>query len=285
MPEGLPVGTPAPDWTAPSVHGPALGLSDVLARGRPALLVFVDPGCGPCTALLPEVAQWQRDHTDRLTVVAVSRGDAAANRAEATEHELTHLLLQRDREIADAYRADGTPAAVLVGADGRIASPVRGGAAGVRELLGIALRPAPPPAAGPGDPVPPFALPARDGFVVALEDLLDRATLLVAWNPECGFCSRLAPELREWQASAAPTAPRVVLVSQPAVRRSTRTSTRTRFVLLDPTGTVMRALGAPGTPMAVLVDGAGRVASPVLRGGPAVMATARGEQPVPALAS
>ena len=48
-------------------------------------------------------------------------------------------------------------------------------------------------------------------------------------------------------------------------------------VVLDQGSSVMRAFGANGTPMAVLVDAHGRIASEVAAGAPAVLALARGE--------
>ena len=49
-------------------------------RPRPnVLLVFADPDCGPCHALMPRVADWQRSLADRLTVAVVGRGDREDN--------------------------------------------------------------------------------------------------------------------------------------------------------------------------------------------------------------
>lgn len=42
--------------------------------GRPNLLVFTDPNCGPCQALLPEVGRWQRKLTEELTISLISQG-------------------------------------------------------------------------------------------------------------------------------------------------------------------------------------------------------------------
>jgi hypothetical protein len=49
-------------------------------------------------------------------------------------------------------------------------------------------------------------------------------------------------------------------------------------VVLDQGGTVMSAFGAGGTPMAVLVDAHGKLASELAVGAPAVLALARGQQ-------
>jgi len=53
-----------------------------------------------------------------LTIALISRGTPEANRAKMSEHGLTYVLLQQDREVATAYQVQGTPTAVIVRADG-----------------------------------------------------------------------------------------------------------------------------------------------------------------------
>jgi hypothetical protein len=60
------------------------------------MLLFTDPGCGPCNALLPEVGRWQGEHAHRLTIAFVSRSSSEENRAKAQEHGLTNVVLQED---------------------------------------------------------------------------------------------------------------------------------------------------------------------------------------------
>ena len=86
-------------------------------------------------SLLPGFASWQAEHADRFTAALISRGSMAANAASAGRYELAHLGVQRDREVAVAYAYAGTPSAVAVAADGRIASHVTAGPDGVRALV------------------------------------------------------------------------------------------------------------------------------------------------------
>ena len=64
----LEVGAPAPVFTLPDLSERAVSLGALCARGKPVALVFVDPGCGPCQALLPELGRWQSVLSDRLTI-------------------------------------------------------------------------------------------------------------------------------------------------------------------------------------------------------------------------
>lgn len=138
-PAGLPVGTAAPEFEVAGADGRPMTLAGLLAAGRPLLLVFSDPECGPCQSLLPDLATWQAEHAGRFTAALISRGSMAANAAEAGRYGLAHLGVQRDREVAVAYAYAGTPSAVAVAAGGRIASQVAAGPDGVRALAAAVL--------------------------------------------------------------------------------------------------------------------------------------------------
>jgi peroxiredoxin/uncharacterized membrane protein YphA (DoxX/SURF4 family) len=131
---GLPIGTAAPAFSLPGLYGETITLDFLRASSKPVLLIFSDPGCGPCTALLPEIARWQRDYAGKLTLALISRSTPEANRAKTSGHEITYVLLQQDREVARAYQAHGTPCAVLIRSDGTIGSPLSCGAEPIRAL-------------------------------------------------------------------------------------------------------------------------------------------------------
>ena len=104
------------------------------------MLVFTSSGCGPCEALLPELAGWQHQHARRLTIAVISGGHEQATGDKAERHHLERVLIQPGREVSGAYQADGTPSAVVVGTDGLVASPVVGVAAAITTLVGQAAR-------------------------------------------------------------------------------------------------------------------------------------------------
>ena len=136
---GLTVGTLAPTFALTGLDGETIALDALRAKGLPVLLIFMDPDCGPCQALLPEIGRWQRDYADKLMLALISRGSAEDNRARSREHGVMHVLLQRDREVAEAYQALGTPAAVLVRPDGTIGSPVVMGKDKIHSLVAGAV--------------------------------------------------------------------------------------------------------------------------------------------------
>jgi methylamine dehydrogenase accessory protein MauD len=298
-PAGLPVGMPAPAFELPSVDGKAVSLGALRAAGRPVLLLFTDPRCGPCNALLSEVARWQQAHADRLTIAIVSRGTVEENQAEAQEHGLGLVLLQQDREVAARYQAPGTPSAVIVGVDGSIASSVAAGADAIRALLSDAPAsllavvrhapgPAPPsnganghvsgPALRPGDSAPPIELADLDGAPLKLADFRDTDTVVLFWNPGCGFCQQMLPDLKAWEQERPTNAPVLLVISTGSVEDNRAQGIRSPLVL-DQGFATGRAFGVGGTPMAILVNADGKIASPLAAGAQAVLALLHAEVP------
>lgn len=131
--DGLPKGSAAPDFRLPRIGGGELTLSQY--RGRKVLVLFSDPGCGPCTALLPELQRRYAAGSD-VHVVMVSRGDQEANRAKMAECGVTFpVALQRQWEISKLYGMFATPIAFLVDEQGTTAAPAALGAQRILELI------------------------------------------------------------------------------------------------------------------------------------------------------
>jgi peroxiredoxin len=271
------VGAEAPGFALGGLHGERLTLESLRAAGRPVLLVFTDPGCGPCSALLPAVARVQRDHAREVTVALVSGGGAEDNRARSREHGVSNVLLQTRREVAEAFGVDEAPAAVLVLADGTVGSPLAVGPEAVRELLGGAVRV--PPASlravaggdGPavGRPAPEIELEDLDGRPFSLLDLEGERALVLFWDPACGYCAGMLSDLAAWAADPPAGAPHLVVVSRGSVDANRALGLDTT-VLIDPDWSTTRAYGVAGTPMGVLVDEEGRIASRIAAGAPAI---------------
>jgi methylamine dehydrogenase accessory protein MauD len=267
------VGQQAPEFELPYLDGRSVTLADLRALGRPVLLLFTDPGCGPCTALLPDVGRWQGERADRLTVAIVSRGEIEENRAKAEEHGLHTVLVQGDREVSEAYGSNGTPSAVVVAPDGSISSEVAPGADAIRGLVErftmhgrvVSTRFGADRSPAPGDPAPALELVDLDGNPVLLHESRGREALLLFWNPACGFCARMLDDLRLWDRDPEPGDADLVLVfrgSEEEAREMGIGST----IVLDPDGAVAEAYRATGTPMAVRIGADGRIASGVAAG-------------------
>jgi thiol-disulfide isomerase/thioredoxin len=277
---GLPTGTTAPAFVLDALDGAKTSLESLVAGGKPVVLVFTNPRCGPCEALLPELAHWQQEYASVMTLALVSEGTAREERAEA-KHGLSHVLLQGKREVAESYLAHGTPGAVIVGTDGRVASSVAQGADAIRRLIGECLDAGPsgasPRGLAAGDSVPPITVSELDGRDVALADVLEGRTMLLFWNPRCGFCEKMLPALRAAETRDAANAPRLVVVSSGAPEEHSGMDVRSR-VVLDRRFEAASAFGASGTPMAVIVDDRGIVASELAAGSDAIFALLEAEE-------
>jgi methylamine dehydrogenase accessory protein MauD len=289
---GLPVGAPAPAFALEDLGGEEVTLDGLRARGKPVMLLFTDPSCGPCAELLPEVGRWQQQYAEKLTISLVGQGTAAENRAEVSEHGVENVLLQEDWEVADAYEVDATPGAVVVSPEGAIGSPVAQGPDEVEALVAQAVgaraqlplfRPTTGHAAheeaepaGPkiGEPGPEIMLPDLEGKHVSLEDFRGEETLVLFCSPECGFCQEMMPDLKEWEAAPPESAPKLLVVSDGTVEDNEAMGLDSP-VVLDDTYAVWDAFDVSGTPSAVLVDAEGRIASEMALGALAVLELVR----------
>jgi hypothetical protein len=99
------------------------------------------------------------------------------------------------------------------------------------------------------------------GDVVTHEFFRHRAeTVVLFWNSACGFCQHMRGRLQQWDLAGF-GGPRALVVVT-ADRRDVAEPLRLNApVLHDEDGSVMRAFGVSGTPIAVLVDSSGAIAS------------------------
>jgi peroxiredoxin len=135
-------GDAIPPLTLVTASGDDVQLTDLVEGERPLLLVFTDSRCGACTTLYPSIARWQADRADALAIAVIGNGDHEELRALADEHGLEQVLLA-DRAHFSSLGVDGTPSAIVVSSQGRIASALRYGAEEIALLVDFAggLRP------------------------------------------------------------------------------------------------------------------------------------------------
>jgi thiol-disulfide isomerase/thioredoxin len=289
--EGLPVGALAPNFSLESMSGSQVSLEGLLSGGKPVLLFFVSPTCSPCKSLLPMVSRWEREFSDWLSIAVLSRGTLKDNQSKMSKYEIRHLLLQGEADVADEYQARWTPAAVLIGRDGKIASPVTSGDEAIRALINHTVTTnAAMIAAGNttnglipqvsvgkslfkvGEPAPRFSLPDEKGKMVSLESLLGDPTLLVFWSSKCSFCVALIEDLKRWEAEPPKGAPKIVFLNS-GFDQDKREGFSSQM-LIDQDFDIGPLFGTNGTPSAILIDGEGRIASSMATGATNILALA-----------
>ena len=268
--DGLPIGAPFPDFELTDTSGKSVTLASVLNTNRPAVFFFVSATCEPCKALVPEMERWEAELGERVNFVIVSSGTVDANAGKFAVFS-DDVVLQKNREIAEAVHARWTPSALFVRANGTIGSHVAAGDVAIRELIdkvreddlsdrsffvGRANNGARPPKIG--ETIPEFSLEDISGKVISLDDLRGKRTLAVFWSLTCPHCTAMMNELKAWDASRGEADPRLVVFSDGSKEDHQKLGLNAP-VVLDAGYKIAETLGMFGTPSAVLVDESGTI--------------------------
>lgn len=130
----VPIGSPAPALQTTTLDDQPVALPDLLDGTLPAVLLFVETRCGACVALGDELALREEPFTDRRLLV-VAHGTRADVIAKFGSIRHAEILLDTTGATSEAYGVFGTPSAVVVTPDGRIASPIAEGRFDCKRLL------------------------------------------------------------------------------------------------------------------------------------------------------
>jgi peroxiredoxin len=139
----------------------------------------------------------------------------------------------------------------------------------------LAAPPAPPVGLPVGSTAPDFELPDLAGERKALSDFQGRRLLLIFFNPRCGYCRQMAPDLAVLSVDGANGRPLPLVVSSGQVEeiRALVAEYGIRCpVLLQEQAEVTSHYQANGTPMGYLIDEQGRIASGIAMGAQALLA-------------
>ena len=270
------MGDAAPDFALPDLNGREVKLADF--RGQKSVVIFWSPTCGFCKRMADDIKGWEAaPQAGAPRAIIITSGDIEANRAYGFR---STVLMDAATETMKKYGTGGTPTAMLIDEQGKIASVLRVGQPGVMSLLKgeevPAQQQAPQqaaPKAAIGDAAPAVKLPDVNGNQFDLASLRGTKALLVFWNPGCGFCKRMVDDIKAWEGRRSASDPEIVLVSTGTVESNVALGLSS-LTLLDQGFQVGRSFGATGTPSAVLIDENGRIASEVGVGSPKVLALA-----------
>ncbi len=284
--DGLPIGAPAPDFELPDLNGRNVAFEHLLMRGKPMLFFFVSANCNPCAALLPEIEKWHKELEDRINFVFISSGGAKENLEKFAGETEKQILLQNEREVATLFGALWTPTALLINADGTIASRAAAGDAAIRELIektkaenleGEFLFVANGNGNGNsklpkiGESVPEFFVEDLDGKLITQRDLQGKKTLVAFWSLSCPHCTTMMKDLREWENEKGQNEPNLMVFSDGEVEAHRNFNLRSP-VLIDKEYEIAEKLGMFGTPSAVLVNENGKIVSETATGAPNIWA-------------
>ena len=269
MHEGLPLGAPFPDFELADINGKTVTFEHLLGKAKHILFFFVSPTCNPCKALLPEIEAWQDELQDKLQFVFISNGQVEENLEKLGGKGFKQILLQKDRELAEAVSAGWTPTALLVNTDGAVASHPAAGDAAIRTLVEkiktenfdedlLFVTNGTPTKIG--ESVPEFSLKDLQGREITANDFRGKKTLVTFWSISCPFCVNMMDDLREWDAAKNVDEPNLIVFStgEPDAHEELNLKSP---ILLDEKFKTAEKFGMSGTPSAVLVDENGRIVS------------------------
>jgi peroxiredoxin len=130
-PYGPEVGEPAPEIRLTDLEGRHVSLEDF--RGQEVLVLFCSPGCGFCQAMMPDLREWEAAPPEGAPkLLVVSDESVEENKAMGLS---SPVVVDDEYEVWDDFDVGGTPSAVLVDAEGRIASKMVMGVTPVLELI------------------------------------------------------------------------------------------------------------------------------------------------------
>jgi len=276
--DGLPIGSPFPDFELPDIRGRRVVFNDIISENRPTLFFFVSPTCEPCKSLLPEIEAWRTELENKVNFVFVSSGKADENLEKFSEKAASYILLQKDREVAESVVALWTPTALFVGAEGKIASHPAAGDTAIRELVEkikaenlsrdfVYFTNGNRNGRSPkiGERIPEFSLTDIKDREINTQDFLGKTTLAVFWSLGCPYCRDMVPELKAWEETRDESAPHLVIFSDGENDEHHDMGLESQIVIEKNYATATK-MGMQGTPSAVLINEKGEIVSETAAG-------------------
>jgi methylamine dehydrogenase accessory protein MauD len=130
---GLRPGKKAPDFTLPTISGGEVALHHY--ANRKLLLVFLQPGCGPCHQITPELKRLSQ--AGEIQVLVIHKGDAKAVQEWVKRYQPDFpVALQERFDVSRRYEVFATPFAFLIDERGMIAAR---GFVSTKQYLGFVL--------------------------------------------------------------------------------------------------------------------------------------------------
>jgi thiol-disulfide isomerase/thioredoxin len=119
-------GAKVPALQGTDLYGKVWRLQDL--RGRAVLINFWASWCEPCRAEMPSLQELARTHSDRLVVLAVNFKESEPTITRFVQRTGLDLPVLRDADgaMARAWGVSVYPSTVLIDAQGRANSVVRG---------------------------------------------------------------------------------------------------------------------------------------------------------------
>ena len=129
-------GDVVPALRLPDLNGAEVDLASF--RGRRTLVLFWSTTCGFCQQMLEDVKKWERARSENSPeLLIISSGTPEANRQQGFR---APVLLDAEWGAGTVFGASGTPSALIIDEEGKVASDVGRGAPAVLELASASAK-------------------------------------------------------------------------------------------------------------------------------------------------
>ena len=284
---GAPPGSVAMNFELPGIDGKHYTFTS-LKRDR-TLLIFIAPDCEQSRTLLKALTELKLDlDQPGCRIALISSGTFNENQRLAQEFGLgIPLLIQERDEVSRLYFVTGTPMAYLMGPNSMSET---GRIHGAQAILGVAVAtlmnldtvpsdrilpvvPHPPSWPTPlnaGDELPEFTIQRLDHGVLTRADFVGKRTLLMMFDPTCGPCIDLLPDLQRLADTDA-VQPIMVTRRDPEQTRAIAHAHGLTFPIgVQDNWEISRTIGALAVPAACIIDTDGCLESDIVAGRQAV---------------
>lgn len=274
--EGMPVGSIPGEVSLTDIDGNPTPLKALWSEGKPSLVFLVGPNCAPCEAIAENFAVWGEELSKKANLAIISSGDTDQNIEKFGEVNRSRLYFQEADQAANALGSKWTPTAVLIAADGRIASRPAAGDAEIEKLIQH-IRDTRLPAKKPlylgnpddhtvkrfGKEIDGFSLNTISGKAFSKDDLVGKNTLAVFWSLTCPHCTEMLDQLKSWRSNGNGLS--LAVFADGDIEKLNATGLG-ESLILDADFEVSKMIGMHGTPSALVIDEKGRVISELVAG-------------------
>ena len=122
-PEPLPEGSPAPDWSLPTLTSDTIRLADL--KGKVVLLDFFYKSCAPCCAAMPVLQSLHEKYKDKgFVMIGIDPIDDPVKDEMAdflAKRDITYTVLFSERELYHTYQVWLFPTLFFLDREGKIA--------------------------------------------------------------------------------------------------------------------------------------------------------------------
>ncbi|MET0753342.1 MAG: redoxin domain-containing protein [Pyrinomonadaceae bacterium] len=126
------LGESVPEFSLADLHGKQIGAEDF--KGRRTLVTFWSTTCPHCSNMMDELKIWEKEKgAGEPDLLVFSDGDAETHKALQLN---APILLDKNYKTAEKLGMSGTPSAILVDENGKIASETAIGAGNIWALVG-----------------------------------------------------------------------------------------------------------------------------------------------------